>query len=140
MVLRQSQPSNAHDVQCMQVSDGAAVSLLMTRHEALSRGLPILGVFRSFAAVGVDPAIMGVGPAVAIPAAVKQAGLTLEDIDVYEINEAFASQALYCVRELGLPAEKVCLRARRSTVCTWQTSEVARHRLFRSSFGGLALP
>jgi acetyl-CoA acyltransferase 1 len=82
----------------------------MTRREALSRGLPVLGVFRSFAAVGVDPAIMGVGPAVAIPAAVKQAGLTLDDIDVYEINEAFASQALYCVRELGIPPEKVFLR------------------------------
>jgi acetyl-CoA acetyltransferase len=50
---------------------------------------------------------MGVGPAVAIPAAVKQAGLTLDDIDVYEINEAFASQALYCVRELGIDPEKV---------------------------------
>jgi acetyl-CoA acyltransferase 1 len=92
----------------LQVSDGAAVTLLMTRREAAMRGLSILGVFRSFAAVGVDPAIMGVGPAVAIPAAVKQAGLTLDDIDVYEINEAFASQALYCVRELRLPPEKAC--------------------------------
>jgi acetyl-CoA acyltransferase 1 len=91
----------------VQVSDGAAVALLMTRREALARGLPALAVVRSFAAVGVDPAIMGVGPAVAIPAAVKMAGLTLDDIDVYEINEAFASQALYCVRELGLPKEKV---------------------------------
>ena len=67
----------------------------------------MLGVFRSFAAVGVDPAIMGVGPAVAIPEAVRRAGLTLDDIDVYEINEAFASQALYCVRDLGLDPEKV---------------------------------
>jgi acetyl-CoA acyltransferase 1 len=91
----------------VQVSDGAAVALLMTRREALKRGLPIMGVFRSFSAVGVDPAIMGVGPAVAIPAALKQAGLTLDDIDVYEINEAFASQALYCVRELGIDPEKV---------------------------------
>jgi hypothetical protein len=54
------------------VTDGAAAVLLMTRHEALNRGLPVLGIFRSFAAVGVDPAIMGVGPAVAIPAAVEQ--------------------------------------------------------------------
>ena len=68
----------------------------------------MLGVFRSFAAVGVDPAIMGVGPAVAIPAAVKKAGLTLDDIDVYEINEAFASQALYCVKDLGIDPAKVC--------------------------------
>jgi acetyl-CoA acyltransferase 1 len=90
-----------------QVSDGAAVTLLMSRREALKRGLPVMGVFRSFAAVGVDPAIMGVGPAVAIPAALKMAGLTLDDIDVYEINEAFASQALYCVRHLGIDPEKV---------------------------------
>jgi acetyl-CoA acyltransferase 1 len=91
----------------MQVSDGAAVTLLMTRREALARGLPVMAVFRSFAAVGVDPAIMGVGPAVAIPKAVKMAGLTIDDIDVYEINEAFASQAMYCVNELGIPSEKV---------------------------------
>lgn len=90
-----------------QVSDGAAVALLMSRREALRRGLPVMGVFRSFAAVGVDPAIMGVGPAVAIPAAVKAAGLELDDIDVFEINEAFASQALYCVRHLGIDPEKV---------------------------------
>lgn len=90
-----------------QVSDGAAVALLMSRREALKRGLPVLAAFRSFAAVGVDPAIMGVGPAVAIPEAVRMAGLTLDDIDIFEINEAFASQALYCVRELGIPAEKV---------------------------------
>lgn len=96
-------------VRAVQVSDGAAVTLLMTRREALRRGLPVLGVFRSFAAVGVDPAIMGVGPAVAIPEAVRRAGLTLDDIDVYEINEAFASQALYCVRDLGLDPEKVWL-------------------------------
>jgi len=70
-------------------------------------GLPILGVFRSFAAVGVEPAVMGIGPAAAIPVAVKKAGLSLNDIDVYEINEAFASQATYCVDKLGLPAEKV---------------------------------
>jgi len=75
-----------------QVTDGAAAVLLMTRREALRRRIPVLGVFRSFAAVGVDPSVMGVGPAVAIPAAVKMAGLALDDIDVFEINEAFASQ------------------------------------------------
>lgn len=57
------------------MTDGAAAVLLMTRREALNRGLPVLGIFRSFAAVGVDPAIMGVGPAVAIPAAVAQVSL-----------------------------------------------------------------
>lgn len=74
------------------MSDGAAAVLLMTRREALKRGLPILGIFRTFAAVGVDPAVMGIGPAVAIPAAVEAAGLTIDDIDIFELNEAFASQ------------------------------------------------
>lgn len=57
------------------MTDGAAAVLLMTRREALQRGLPVMGIFRSFAAVGVDPAIMGVGPAVAIPAAVEKVRL-----------------------------------------------------------------
>ncbi len=74
------------------MTDGAAATLLMTRREATRRGLPILGIFRSFAAVGVDPAVMGIGPAAAIPEAVARAGLSLDDIDVFEINEAFASQ------------------------------------------------
>ena len=75
-----------------QVSDGAAAVLLMTRAEALKRGLPVLGIFRSFAAVGVDPAVMGIGPAVAIPEACRLAGLSVADIDLFELNEAFASQ------------------------------------------------
>lgn len=83
------------------MSDGAAAVLLMTRQEALKRGLPILGIFRTFAAVGVDPAVMGIGPAVAIPAAVEAAGLTIDDIDVFELNEAFASQV--CPRSLLKP-------------------------------------
>lgn len=90
-----------------QVTDGAAATLLMTRAEAVKRGLPILGVFRSFAAVGVDPAIMGVGPAAAIPVALARAGLTVDDIDVYEINEAFASQAYYSITTLGIDESKV---------------------------------
>ncbi|KAG6726162.1 hypothetical protein I3842_02G067300 [Carya illinoinensis] len=90
-----------------QVSDGAGAVLLMKRSVALQKGLPILGIFRTFAAVGVDPAIMGVGPAVAIPAAVKAAGLELDDIDLFEINEAFASQFLYCRNKLGLDPEKI---------------------------------
>ncbi|XP_066319893.1 3-ketoacyl-CoA thiolase 2, peroxisomal-like [Miscanthus floridulus] len=90
-----------------QVSDGAGAVLLMKRSVALKRGLPILGVFRSFAAVGVDPAVMGVGPAVAIPAAVKSAGLEIGDIDLFELNEAFASQFTYCCNKLGLDRSKV---------------------------------
>nr|CAB3451503.1 unnamed protein product [Digitaria exilis] len=90
-----------------QVSDGAGAVLLMKRSVALKKGLPILGVFRSFAAVGVDPAVMGVGPAVAIPAAVKAAGLEIQDIDLFELNEAFASQFVYCCNKLGLDRSKV---------------------------------
>jgi len=90
-----------------QVSDGAGAVLLMKRSVALKKGLPILGVFRSFAAVGVDPAVMGVGPAVAIPAAVKSAGLEIGDIDLFELNEAFASQFVYCCNKLGLDRSKV---------------------------------
>ncbi|RWR97310.1 3-ketoacyl-CoA thiolase 2, peroxisomal [Cinnamomum micranthum f. kanehirae] len=90
-----------------QVSDGAGAVLLMRRSLALQKGLPILGVFRSFAAVGVDPAVMGVGPAVAIPAAAKLAGLEVSDIDLFEINEAFASQYVFCCKKLDLDHEKV---------------------------------
>ncbi|GLT68580.1 hypothetical protein SLA2020_407950 [Shorea laevis] len=90
-----------------QVSDGAGAVLLMKRTVAMQKGLPILGVFRTFAAVGVDPAIMGVGPAVAIPAAVKAAGLEIEDVDLFEINEAFASQFVYCRKKLDLDPEKI---------------------------------
>ena len=70
----------------------------MTRREALKRGLPVLGIFRTFAAVGVDPAIMGIGPSVAIPAALEMAGLQTDDIDLFELNEAFASQVSFSPR------------------------------------------
>jgi len=90
-----------------QITDGAAAVLLMTRAEAIRRGLPIMATFRSFAAVGVPPSIMGVGPGYAIPAAVEKAGLSLDDIDVYEINEAFASQAKWSMQHLGLDESKV---------------------------------
>ncbi|KAG1361423.1 putative 3-ketoacyl-CoA thiolase 2, peroxisomal [Cocos nucifera] len=90
-----------------QVSDGAAAVLLMRRDVAIKKGFPIFGVFRSFAAVGVDPAVMGIGPAVAIPAAVKSAGLQIEDIDLFELNEAFASQFVFCCKKLDLDPAKV---------------------------------
>ncbi|KAM4815105.1 3-ketoacyl-CoA thiolase, peroxisomal isoform 3-T3 [Thomomys bottae] len=90
-----------------QVSDGAAAVLLARRSRAEELGLPILGVLRSYAVVGVPPDIMGVGPAYAIPVALQKAGLTVNDVDIFEINEAFASQALYCVQKLGIPPEKV---------------------------------
>ncbi|XP_053265485.1 3-ketoacyl-CoA thiolase, peroxisomal isoform X1 [Podarcis raffonei] len=90
-----------------QVSDGAAAVLLARRSRASQLGLPILGVLRSCAIVGVPPDVMGIGPAYAIPVALEKAGLTVKDIDIFEINEAFASQAVYCVEKLGIPMEKV---------------------------------
>jgi len=90
-----------------QVSDGAAAVLLMRRSKAEELGMPIIGVYRGFQVVGVRPDEMGIGPAVAIPAVLKSTGLTKEDIDIYEINEAFASQAVYCVKKLGIPMDKV---------------------------------
>jgi acetyl-CoA acyltransferase 1 len=90
-----------------QTSDGAAAVILARRSYARQMNLPVLGIFRGFAVVGVPPEIMGVGPAYAIPAALKRVGMTLDDIDIFEINEAFASQAAYCVDKLQIPAEKV---------------------------------
>ena len=90
-----------------QTTDGAAAVLLMTRAEAKKRGLPILGVWRGYSVKGVPPRVMGIGPAVAIPAVLKQCNLTVDDIDVYEINEAFASQASWCVDILNIDPEKV---------------------------------
>lgn len=90
-----------------QTTDGAAAVLLMTRREARSRNLPIRGVWRGYATAGVPPRIMGIGPAVAIPRVLRQIGLKTDDIDVYEINEAFASQAAWCVDNLGLDPERV---------------------------------
>jgi len=90
-----------------QVSDGAAAVLAMRRSVAKKLGLPILATFRGYSVNGVPPSVMGIGPAVAIPEALKNAGLTVNDIDVFEINEAFASQAIYSVEKLGIPFEKV---------------------------------
>ncbi|KAK2918415.1 3-ketoacyl-CoA thiolase, peroxisomal [Channa argus] len=89
-----------------QVSDGAAAVLMGRRSAVAALGLPVLGVLRASAVVGVPPDVMGIGPAFAIPAALEQAGLTVADVDVFEINEAFASQAVYCAEKLGIPMEK----------------------------------
>jgi acetyl-CoA acyltransferase len=85
-----------------QTSDGAAALVLMSRERAQKMGVKPLATFRSFAAAGVPPEIMGVGPAYAVPKALKLAGLTLDQIGLVELNEAFASQALYVIRHLGL--------------------------------------
>jgi acetyl-CoA acyltransferase len=81
--------------------------LLTTKERAQQLGLEILAYFRGFQVVGVDPEIMGVGPAYAVPKLLTRYNLTLDDIDLVEMNEAFASQSVYCLRQLGLPAEKV---------------------------------
>ena len=85
-----------------QTSDGAAAVVLMSKERAEKMGVKPLATFRSFAAAGVPPEIMGVGPAYAVPKALKRAGLTLDQIGLVELNEAFASQALYVIRHLGL--------------------------------------
>jgi acetyl-CoA acyltransferase len=90
-----------------QTSDGAAVVMVMDREKADSLGLKPLGKFRSFAVAGVPPEIMGVGPVAAIPKALKLAGLELADIGLFELNEAFASQSIQIIRELGLNEELV---------------------------------
>jgi acetyl-CoA acyltransferase len=90
-----------------QTSDGAAAVLLMERENAERHGLTPLARFIAFAVGGVRPDIMGIGPLVAVPKALKLAGLNLEDMDLIELNEAFASQSLAVIRELGMDMEKV---------------------------------
>ncbi len=89
------------------ISDGAAAVLVASAKKADALGLPRLGYFRSFVSVGVDPAIMGIGPAPAIKKLLAKNNLSIKDIDVFEINEAFASQCVYVQRELGIPDEKL---------------------------------
>lgn len=90
-----------------QTSDGAGALLVMDREKAEALGLKPIAKFRSFATGGVPPEVMGIGPIVAIPKALKIAGLSIEDIDVWELNEAFASQSLAVVRNLGIDIDKV---------------------------------
>jgi len=90
-----------------QVSDGASAVLLMRASTAKSMGMQVLGKFKGFAVAGVPPEIMGIGPVPAIRKVLKQTGLTVNDIGLFEINEAFASQACYCIKELGIDMDKV---------------------------------
>jgi len=89
------------------LSDGAAAALVMTREKASALGIQPLGVFRSFATAGVDPAIMGIGPIPAVQKLLAKTGLSLADIDLFEVNEAFASQAVYVQKTLGIPDAKL---------------------------------
>ncbi|RYN60780.1 3-ketoacyl-CoA thiolase, peroxisomal [Alternaria tenuissima] len=96
-----------HGGNASQISDGAAAVLLMKRSTAQRLGQKIIGKFVQASIVGVPPLMMGVGPAAAIPVVLEKTGLNRQDVDIYEINEAFASQCLYCINELGLDQKKV---------------------------------
>jgi len=87
--------------------DGASAVVVMEREKAESLGLEILAKFVGYAAVGVDPLIMGTGPIEATKKLFKQTGLTMDDIDLIEMNEAFAAQSLACIKELNMPLEKL---------------------------------
>ncbi|KAG8687812.1 3-ketoacyl-CoA thiolase with broad chain length specificity [Ceratobasidium sp. 394] len=102
-----SKTGSTHAGNASQVSDGAAAVLLARRSVAQKLGLPILGKFVTSAVVGVPPRIMGIGPAFAIPKVLSKAGLELSEVDFFEINEAFASQAVMSIQHLGIPIEKV---------------------------------
>jgi acetyl-CoA C-acetyltransferase len=90
-----------------QFSDGASAQLIMSDRAAAARGLKPLGVFRGFAIAGLEPDEMGIGPVYAVPKLLKRAGLKVDDIDLWELNEAFAVQVLYCRDRLGIPDERL---------------------------------
>ena len=90
-----------------QLSDGASVTLVMSEEKALELGLKPLAYFRGFTTVGCQPDEMGIGPVYSIPKLLESAGLKVEDIDIWELNEAFAVQVVYCRDELGIPMDKL---------------------------------
>lgn len=90
-----------------QLSDGASAVVLMEAKEAERRGMSPLGAYRGMAVAGCHPDEMGIGPVFAIPKLLKQHGLTIDDIGIWELNEAFASQVLYCRDKLGIPNERL---------------------------------
>ncbi|RDI73265.1 AcCoA-C-Actrans: acetyl-CoA C-acetyltransferase [Gaiella occulta] len=89
------------------ISDGAAALVIASERKAVELGVEPLGVFRGSAVAGVDPRVMGIGPVPAVRRLLERAGLALDDLDLVELNEAFASQSLAVIRELGLDEEKV---------------------------------
>jgi len=89
-----------------QLSDGASMTLLMSAERAAQLGLTPIGIFRGFTVAGCEPDEMGIGPVFAIPRLLERAGLGIDDIDLWELNEAFASQCLYCRDHLGIDPEK----------------------------------
>jgi len=96
-----------HGGNASQISDGAAAVLLMKRSTAEKLGQTILGKYVAASVVGVKPLLMGIGPWAAIPKVFEKTGISKEDVDIFEINEAFASQCVWCANELGIPKEKI---------------------------------
>jgi acetyl-CoA C-acetyltransferase len=90
-----------------QFSDGASAAVVMSEKEAARRGLKPLGIFRGFAVAGCEPDEMGIGPVFAVPKLLKNAGKKVSDIDLWELNEAFAVQVIYCRDKLGIPNERL---------------------------------
>jgi acetyl-CoA C-acetyltransferase len=90
-----------------QFSDGASAAVVMSAKEAARRNLEPLGIFRGFAAAGCDPREMGIGPVFAVPKLLQQAGKSVTSIDLWELNEAFAVQVLYCRDHIGIPHDRL---------------------------------
>jgi acetyl-CoA C-acetyltransferase len=90
-----------------QFSDGASVAVVMSDRMAAQKGLKPLGVFRGFAVAGCEPSEMGIGPVFAVPKLLKQTGASMDDIDLWELNEAFAVQVIYCRDRLGIPEDRL---------------------------------
>jgi acetyl-CoA acetyltransferase family protein len=90
-----------------QLSDGASASVLMSDKQAQARGLKPLGIYRGFEVAGCEPDEMGIGPVFAVPKLLKKHGLKVEDIGIWELNEAFAVQVVYCRDKLGIPWERL---------------------------------
>jgi acetyl-CoA C-acetyltransferase len=90
-----------------QLSDGASAAVLMSDREAARRGLVPLGIFRGLAVAGCEPDEMGIGPVFAVPRLLSRMGVAMDDIDLWELNEAFASQVLYCRDRLGIPDDRL---------------------------------
>jgi len=105
MVIQQGRTVTAGN--SSQLSDGASAQVLMDLATAQKEGLPVLGIYRGFQVAGCEPDEMGIGPVFAIPKLLERARLTMDDIGLFEINEAFASQAVYCQQKLGIDPDRL---------------------------------